>query len=120
MKKSAENAMARLINLFLNNSRFDVLLLRILFEILVSVDLTLPRIFELSLSLAVIDIESCVFFGVAHDGRGAKAELLTKLLRTSDAPRLFWPTERASAVVARAKAAAMAMQTRLMVIIFVV
>lgn len=43
-KKRVENAMARLTNFFLNCSLFDILFPRILFETLLNVDRTLPRI----------------------------------------------------------------------------
>ena len=77
MKKRAENAMARLTNVFLNCSRLDALLPRILCEILVSVDFTLPRIFESPLLAVPLDIlmDSCVLLllRAVAGGRGIQA-----------------------------------------------
>lgn len=78
MKKRAENAMARLTNVFLNCSRLDALLPRILCEILVRVDFTLPRMLDDWLSPLLLDIlmDSCVLlllWAVAA-GRGIQAD----------------------------------------------
>lgn len=121
MKNMAENAMAMLRNFCLTCSLLEPLLPRILFEILFTVDLTLPRTFA-----PLIDMESCVelFWKAGACSKavdpccGMKALLL--LLLTTDAPSLFCVTDRASAVAANATVAAMATKTRREVIVFII
>jgi len=74
MKKRAENAMARLTNLFLNCSLLDILLPRILCDILVNVDRTLPRMLfgPLILSLLLLSALLLVIDNIVVDGDGER------------------------------------------------
>lgn len=122
MKKRVENAMARLTNFFLNCSLFDILFFapRIFCEIWLNFDRTLLRMFVLLFGpllalLLVIDNIVVVPDDNDDDDVGIQAPCVmggmkdaAALLLTDDAPSLllFSDTDRASAVVARAMAAA--------------